>query len=668
MIRRPSPRPVAHILGALLAGCVARDGGPSPPAGDPGLRALDPAAIAAAAPPIDESARALAAALATCVPGRDGPGPAPLLDLAAQVMRHDGASKTAIDPAAPLVTGDRILFRIHLTADEERAAGPYRVHLYHLDPTGIEPPRLLGTRNVMVPAHGSATVTSPTRTVLKLTPPAGREQFLIVAVPGSASPALAGQLDAAAQAAAGHARAMAAERGVALSPADAAALATARVGIGNEEAVATIVSVDHVDRDAPASATPPTDATTPLQPLYRSLFAGREGCATQVGDVAALRSPQRIAAIVRERLPAGTKVLFYAHDGRARADAGLDVFVFDAAGLAAADHVRAGAGEIATRVTNYRKALLAAHPSLVRAFALDMAGAPAQPATTDAPRDRDDLARAEADLVALLAPGAIAANLASARHLVVVPALDIGAVPFSALHLGEDHRPLVETTSISIAPSLFDLAAAGAKWSPDALADAFVLGNPTYAEPSLAIPQLPGAEREARAIAALLGVAPVLGDAADLDTFLAALAARKVVFVATHGVASATEPTTKSVLLFAGDRSDWLTPAALVAKFAAAPIPTELVVLSACQTGLGGVHAGGITGLARGFQLAGARRVVMSQWRVSDEATSRLMQAFTRELRSSFPAEALRRAMLELRRATPDPAAWAPFVVFGLPG
>lgn len=100
---------------------------------------------------------------------------------------------------------------------------------------------------------------------------------------------------------------------------------------------------------------------------------------------------------------------------------------------------------------------------------------------------------------------------------------------------------------------------------------------------------------------------------------------------------------------------------------------TELVVLSACETGLGTVHNGeGVFGLERAMQEAGAQAVLMSMWSVPDEETQELITKFYAKWLSgkSKPA-ALREAQLELRKETiatvgdERPYYWAAFVLVG---
>jgi len=101
-------------------------------------------------------------------------------------------------------------------------------------------------------------------------------------------------------------------------------------------------------------------------------------------------------------------------------------------------------------------------------------------------------------------------------------------------------------------------------------------------------------------------------------------------------------------------------------------LDTELVVLSACETGLGEVHVGeGVFGLQRAFMLAGAKTLIMSLWKVPDQETQELMVNFYERLlvNGESRADALRNAQLDLRKkqATADPYFWGAFVCLGDP-
>ena len=101
-------------------------------------------------------------------------------------------------------------------------------------------------------------------------------------------------------------------------------------------------------------------------------------------------------------------------------------------------------------------------------------------------------------------------------------------------------------------------------------------------------------------------------------------------------------------------------------------LSAELVVLSACKTGLGKeVRGEGLMSLTRGFMYAGAARVIVSLWDVNDRSTASLMSGFYRGLlqRKQTPAAALRAAQLQMLK-NPQWAApyyWAAFTQHGEP-
>ena len=96
---------------------------------------------------------------------------------------------------------------------------------------------------------------------------------------------------------------------------------------------------------------------------------------------------------------------------------------------------------------------------------------------------------------------------------------------------------------------------------------------------------------------------------------------------------------------------------------------TDLVVLSACETGVGDLQAGeGVFGLKRAFILAGARTVVLSLWSVPSRETTELMTEFYRQMANGVTkAAALRQAQLVMLRKYSHPFYWGAFLLVGSP-
>ncbi len=305
----------------------------------------------------------------------------------------------------------------------------------------------------------------------------------------------------------------------------------------------------------------------------------------------------------------------------------------------------------------------------------------------------------------------IRAAIGRAEHVILAPDGELAVLPWQVLP-SPDGRPLLESWRFSyLAVGRDALRAAGMHRIP---AEPLVIAGPDFDlgssgpakvpiptavsrdldRSALRFPPLPGALDEGREVAALLGVEPVEGRAAVEGRLLRASAPR-VLHLATHGFflpdrspdakgaphrAGPESLLLRSGLALAGANT-WLAGGSPPAEAGDGLLTaeevtgldllgTELVVLSACETGLGEVRAGeGVFGLRRSFQLAGAGAVVMSLWKVPDEPTRELMGAFYRHLLAGMArAEALRRAQREVRSRYPDPRDWGAFVLQGDPG
>jgi CHAT domain-containing protein/tetratricopeptide (TPR) repeat protein len=180
---------------------------------------------------------------------------------------------------------------------------------------------------------------------------------------------------------------------------------------------------------------------------------------------------------------------------------------------------------------------------------------------------------------------------------------------------------------------------------------------------------------EAAAIQELLGdeMEPFLGFDANRDKLLAEdLRKYKILHFATHGLVDPEHSEVAGLVLSLVDEKGEPREGFLLAQeIGNLDLWADLVVLSACQTGLGKeVRGEGPIGLTRSFFCAGAPRVVVSLWNVNDKATAELMKRFYRGMikENLPPAAALRCAQISMRQGRKDwrdPYVWAPFIFQG---
>ncbi|MGA2401542.1 MAG: tetratricopeptide repeat protein [Syntrophobacteraceae bacterium] len=318
------------------------------------------------------------------------------------------------------------------------------------------------------------------------------------------------------------------------------------------------------------------------------------------------------------------------------------------------------------------------------------------------------------------------------RQLILAPDGDIYRLPFGVLPADKE-RYIIEDYHISYVGAGRDIVRFGAAWNPGAAAPV-VIADPDYdleaggksvqtqggaaqerqsrdmGDIASHFESLPGTRVEGEHIAAMLGVKALEGGSATKRKVEDARSPR-ILHLATHGFflpdqqrppgekafqtdrgkSGADEkantlsrgmenPLLRSGLVLAGYNT-WrrgkmpsleAEDGILTAEDASGLdlLLTDLVVLSACQTGLGDIKAGeGVFGLRRAFLLAGAKTLLMSLWKIPDEETRMLMEGFYKRILEGRPrAEALREAQLEVKAASPDPLFWGAFISQGDPG
>jgi len=306
----------------------------------------------------------------------------------------------------------------------------------------------------------------------------------------------------------------------------------------------------------------------------------------------------------------------------------------------------------------------------------------------------------------LLTP--VAEQLGNKRLLIVSDGA-LQYIPFSALPLpetsGENVVPLLANNEIVNLPSATTLGIlrqeqATRKTAPKTIA---ILADPVFSsddervtnskqKSDRTLPQqlldrsaretdigvwqrLPGTRTEAEAIMALVPDSERVHGfdfAANREMITnPELSNYRIIHLATHGLLNSTNPELSGVVLSLFDEQGNSQNGFLrLHDVFNLNLPADLVVLSACQTGLGQeVKGEGIVGLTRGFMYAGSPRVLVSLWNVSDAATAEMMSRFYRKMLEEglSATAALRAAQLEMQQETQwnAPYYWAAFTLQG---
>jgi CHAT domain-containing protein len=315
--------------------------------------------------------------------------------------------------------------------------------------------------------------------------------------------------------------------------------------------------------------------------------------------------------------------------------------------------------------------------------------------------DRDiSRLRERAETLFQLLLGQLSEQIVPGQKLIIVPDGALHYLPFETLVTNKHY--LIEDHEISYAPSVSLLTSdqnAKSKIEPEDKMELLAFGDPSFKPAQKASPgkraatrgfnvaqqvrsarnfqldPLPATREEVQYIASLFppGAQHVyLGkESTERAVKQEALRRYRRLHFATHSLIDEKTPSRSSVALSLNDdpEEDGFLE---VGEIAELDLDSDLVVLSACQTGHGQLLSGeGIVGLSRAFLYAGARSVVVSLWNVTDTATSRLMKNFYQRLvTNAANAVALREAKLPMiasRAELRHPYYWAPFIVIGKP-
>ena len=272
----------------------------------------------------------------------------------------------------------------------------------------------------------------------------------------------------------------------------------------------------------------------------------------------------------------------------------------------------------------------------------------------------------------------VANELQNISTLCIIPDEFLWTLPFQALTTTRGNY-LIEDYSLFYAPSLSVLNEMALRRQQQSMRESLLaFGNPVLRRNEQLkqnLHPLPEAEAEVAAVVAAVRTQMkkvLVGREADEKTFKALAPQYATIHLATHGLLDNRDPL-NSYLLLTKTEGDLENDGSLQAReIMNMHLDADLAVLSACETGNGRISPGeGVIGMSWAFFVAGARSVVVSQWRVNSASTSQLMKNFYQalakqdDLRGLNKSQALREASLRLQkdRRFRHPFYWAGFVL-----
>ncbi|GHN03020.1 hypothetical protein WSM22_45090 [Cytophagales bacterium WSM2-2] len=264
---------------------------------------------------------------------------------------------------------------------------------------------------------------------------------------------------------------------------------------------------------------------------------------------------------------------------------------------------------------------------------------------------------------------------ASVKSVVIIPSGKLGSVPFEALPLkkvkGDDFNKVsffIDRWAISYEFAAGLMLQKGKEKNQVRQNNIFLFAPVRFGNQNLN--DLPGSEQEVKAISNLFqGKSKVATFAEANETILKSkeLEGYTYVHLATHGIVDSEDPSQSQIFLNGNGSEDGNLFCREIYNL---NIGADLVVLSACETGLGKFSKGeGVIGLSRALTYAGANNLIVSFWKVSDESTAELMIGFYKHLQENKSQDfstAIRQAKIDIKKGKfASPYYWAPFVLIG---